>query len=535
MSLLKKASIITTPTAYAEDYLYSIKPALSLGAEEITNGNFSVSGTINATSYSLGFASSDTGGTFTISNQQVTLARINGSTRLRGTNGVDSLNFLTSGKKYRLVYNVISNNGASAFYYYNGSTGVAAPSTVGQHTIDYTSVGTQFYLETQNNGSNITLDGISIKEITDADFDFDRNSTGTRVNEDYLIEDVPYNFVTNSEEFNSSNYTKSGVSVVSNDIMAPNGTLTADKLVEDTSNGAHQIYDAVLTSSGNITNSIMVKAAGRTKIRVNSGSNSHRVDFDLSTATKSNEVGATGSIVSVSDGWYRCIVSWNNTTLAAQYLFIALLDNSGNTSYTGDGSSGVYIWGGQLVKGDQPKEYLKTTDRLDIPRIDYTNGEPSILLEPSRTNLETKSNEFSTWGVISNTTRTANYTQSPEGLNNATRLQFTANGYVANTPQILGTYTISCYAKRNDSGTQNVGFFTNGSGVVNSAWAVTSGGCVKGFNIYFNSHIKCILKLYGNCKDVSGADISVYGFQIEGLVGLCNISYIHNFRKCSYS
>ncbi len=76
MSLLQKASIITTPTAYAEDYLYSIKPALSLGAEEITNGNFSVSGTINATSYSLGFASSDTGGTFTISNGQVTLARV---------------------------------------------------------------------------------------------------------------------------------------------------------------------------------------------------------------------------------------------------------------------------------------------------------------------------------------------------------------------------------------------------------------------------------------------------------------------------
>ena len=31
MSLLKKASIITTPTAYAEDYLYSIKPAYALG------------------------------------------------------------------------------------------------------------------------------------------------------------------------------------------------------------------------------------------------------------------------------------------------------------------------------------------------------------------------------------------------------------------------------------------------------------------------------------------------------------------------
>ena len=40
MSLLQKASIITTPTAYAEDYLYSIKPAYALGSELVTNGNF---------------------------------------------------------------------------------------------------------------------------------------------------------------------------------------------------------------------------------------------------------------------------------------------------------------------------------------------------------------------------------------------------------------------------------------------------------------------------------------------------------------
>ena len=40
MSLLQKASIITTPTAYAEDYLYSIKPAYALGSELVINGNF---------------------------------------------------------------------------------------------------------------------------------------------------------------------------------------------------------------------------------------------------------------------------------------------------------------------------------------------------------------------------------------------------------------------------------------------------------------------------------------------------------------
>ena len=37
MSLLQKASIITTPTAYAEDYLYSIKPAYALGSSLTSN------------------------------------------------------------------------------------------------------------------------------------------------------------------------------------------------------------------------------------------------------------------------------------------------------------------------------------------------------------------------------------------------------------------------------------------------------------------------------------------------------------------
>ena len=77
-------------------------------------------------------------------------------------------------------------------------------------------------------------------------------------------------------------------------------------------------------------------------------------------------------------------------------------------------------YGAQTVKGDQPKDYLKTTDRLDIPRIDYTNGEPSILLEPSRTNLIGFSNDFTNaaW-TKTNATITANQAISPEGIQNA--------------------------------------------------------------------------------------------------------------------
>ena len=166
------------------------------------------------------------------------------------------------------------------------------------------------------------------------------------------------------------------------------------------------------------------------------------------------------------------------------------------------------------------KEGLIEVVGKDKLRIDYTDSAKGVaLLEPSRTNLETKSNEFSTWGTASNTTRTADYIISPDGTQNATRLQFTANGYIANTLQSLATYTVSCYAKRNDNGTQNVGFFTNGSGVVNSAWDITSEW--KRFTYTFPALNGSFLGIAG----VSGADISVYGFQLEGLASYAS-SYI---------
>ncbi len=166
------------------------------------------------------------------------------------------------------------------------------------------------------------------------------------------------------------------------------------------------------------------------------------------------------------------------------------------------------------------KQGLIEVVKSNVPRIDYTDTSDGVLLlEKAATNLETKSNEFSTWQINSNITRTANYIVSPDGTLNGTRLQFTANGFSSNTPQILATYTMSCYAKRNDSGTQNVGFFTNGSGVVNSAWEITTEW--KRFSYTFPA----LNGSYMGIAGVSGADISVYGFQIEGLSSYAS-SYI---------
>ena len=556
MSLLQKASIITTPTAYAEDYLYSIKPALSLGAEEITNGNFSVSGTINATSFSLGFASSDTGGTFTISNQQVTLARVNGSTRLRGTNGVDSLNFLTSGKKYRLVYNVISNNGASAFYYYNGSTGVAAPSTVGQHTIDYTSAGTQFYLETQNNGSNITLDGISIKEVTDADFDFDRNSTGTRVNEDYLIEDVPYNLATYSEDFSTA-WSFDDCTATNNSAISPDGTLTAALFKGNTNNSAHSMNKSPSPSqSVTGTISLFAKAKELKHIQIVMANTAHQyVNFDVSNGT----IGTIGSdftnvkIESAGNGWYRLSATSLNRFNGIYINLVSGLTAPWLESWSmTNNTDGLYIWGVQLVKGDQPKDYLKTTDRLDIPRIDYTNGEPSILLEPSRTNLVPYSNDFSNsaW-TKSASTINSNAIISPDGTSNAVKLvensANTEHAIFDNVITSTGDFSISIMVKASERSRVRV---SNGSNSHRADFDLSNGNisnkvsvtadmismpndwylCKISYNISSTAAQYMFLSLIDNSGNVSyqgdgSSGVYIYGAQLEA--GSYATSLIH--------
>jgi len=160
------------------------------------------------------------------------------------------------------------------------------------------------------------------------------------------------------------------------------------------------------------------------------------------------------------------------------------------------------------------KDGLIETMGQDIARIDYTDSADGVLLlEPSSTNLATLSENFSGWSNISNATVTSNYTISPEGVINATRLQFTGNGYLfnLNSPaQVNGTqYTLSCYAKRNDSETQSFGFFSNGSTAVDNAMVLTN----QWKRFYYTYTASNVLQL--GLSGLSGADVSVYGFQVE--------------------
>ena len=149
--------------------------------------------------------------------------------------------------------------------------------------------------------------------------------------------------------------------------------------------------------------------------------------------------------------------------------------------------------------------------RLNYPLIDgKVVGCPSHLLEPQRTNLALRSNELDLWATKSNMSTTSNYSLSPDGSVNSNRLLFSANGFTHNSlaQVVWNYYSVSVYAKRN-SGSGNVGFFTNGSAIVNSAFNLTSEW--QRFEYNYQAQNSSVVGIAGDL----GADISVYGFQLE--------------------
>ena len=171
------------------------------------------------------------------------------------------------------------------------------------------------------------------------------------------------NLLLYSEQFNNAAWFTQNASITANTsaTTAPDGTNSADKVVE-LSNGMHGLSQILGTiSAGSYTVSCFVKAGGRYKgiIDLNNGFGSATAFFDLNAGTITSSVGTT-TITSYPNGWYRITAS---SIFVSDYtsLDIILIDNSGNISYTGDGTSGIYLWGAQVERGSVATDYTPTT------------------------------------------------------------------------------------------------------------------------------------------------------------------------------
>jgi hypothetical protein len=179
-----------------------------------------------------------------------------------------------------------------------------------------------------------------------------------------LIEEQRTNLSTNSELI--ENWALNNVTALTNQIVAPDGTQTMGKLVSQNATNIQftQASAAVTFPTDNVVlcGSAFFKFAGVTRIAFRPGRGiSDRIEFNPQTL----EVFLVGSNVlnygfqAVGNDIYRVwvVTQPGNTTLGQR-----LRIDFGNYSldYTGDGFSGIYIWGAQLEAGAFPTSYIPT-------------------------------------------------------------------------------------------------------------------------------------------------------------------------------
>ena len=187
----------------------------------------------------------------------------------------------------------------------------------------------------------------------------------------YLAEGARTNLCLQSADLATS-WTPVRASVGVNQVASPDGSVNADKLIEDsTAANSHYIQAASISIANTTayTFSAFVKPAGRSFIAVqgdiSGGFLGGASGFSLSGAGSVVGLGAgvsSATIVSYPNGWYRITVTATSSGITASP-GVALRTSSGTAieSYNGDGTSGVYLWGAQLEAGAFASSYIPTT------------------------------------------------------------------------------------------------------------------------------------------------------------------------------
>jgi hypothetical protein len=167
-----------------------------------------------------------------------------------------------------------------------------------------------------------------------------------------------------SEDF-SQTWNPVSSSVSSNQTTAPNGTSTADLILDTVDTGEHYIYQTIDGTTGIVTGSEYVLSTYAKfyntpyiAFKTNTGAQAW---FDVQTGVTGSYTGSNATITNVGNGWYRCALYFTSSVATGPYnqqIHLALADN--DLTFAGTGTSGSYLWGAQFENGNLLGPYRKT-------------------------------------------------------------------------------------------------------------------------------------------------------------------------------
>jgi hypothetical protein len=183
-----------------------------------------------------------------------------------------------------------------------------------------------------------------------------------------LVEEQRTNLLTYSEQFDNDAWSKNGATVIANTVVSPDGTLTADKLVEGSGSVSPYVRRDFGAASGRLMCSVYARAGERSFLQFTSWADPQDFqNFNLSNGTLGsagiNTQSQFSSITSVGDGWYRCVAYIQPSGGRLISFNIVETASSGwNAAFTGNGYNGLYLWGAQSEGAFTfPTSYIPTT------------------------------------------------------------------------------------------------------------------------------------------------------------------------------
>jgi hypothetical protein len=355
---------------------------------------------------------------------------------------------------------------------------------------------------------------------TNANLTFTRASSATRVGPDGLIQKVRTNVLLQSNSFDT---TWGNVNTTETSGQAGYDGTNNAWLLDITGGTDSQYIGQNISVSGVQTFSFYAKAGSKNWVMcLGTGATIPQVYFDLQNGVVGTESNATGAIVSVGNGWHRCSMS-HTQTIGSVRIYVATADNDVTQS-----SGSVYIQNAQLEQSDIATDYIATTTAAvsvgpvsGLPRLDYLGSScPRLLLEPQRTNLYNYSEQLNQWSSTNPANLTANYAVSPDGYQNADRVQFVSGMliYVSGTGS-AGENTLSVYAKATNGTSAKFRFFANGATLFSSDQTATGEWQRFTFTYTYSAETAGLAR-----PTTSVDDVIFYGFQHE--IGAYATSYI---------
>jgi hypothetical protein len=389
----------TTPVVSVEQQVGLIldtKRGYLIGAQLVSNGDFSNGLT--------GWTPVNDAGCTTVvtAGQLVMTTTTNSAARIRQQISV------VAGRSYLVSFLAQVTNTVAALTISDAGWGVgtiyfSGTAVNGQSQAIVTATTNSFYLQAQT-FSNVagltgTFDNISVRELPGAHAI--QPTAGSRA---WLRN--RYNQLTWSEDFTNAAWAKTAATITANAATAPDGTLTADKMIATAAAGAHGIA-AVPTFGNNerVTAYVRAKAGEYVFLRLligGAGWNAYCA-YNLSTGVRSsvstnNGINVGADITPAGDGYYLCSVTATPVAGASCSNLQIDINNSidpNDASFTGNGTNGLFIWGADVrrtIDAVYPYQWIRSatdydSDPLRFPVYLEADGVATSMYTPANLDL----------------------------------------------------------------------------------------------------------------------------------------------------